>query len=96
MLLLSLGLGRLLPHRAGHPSDEPLMKVPTGWNKGFPCGSAVMSLPAHEGDVGLMYGWEDPLEKEMATHSSILAWKSHGQRRLVIYTPRGWKELDTI
>ena len=23
-------------------------------------------------------GWEDPLEKEMATHSSILAWKSHG------------------
>ena len=24
--------------------------------------------------------WEDPLEKEMATHSSILAWKSHAQR----------------
>ena len=23
-------------------------------------------------------GQEDPLEKEMATHSSILAWKSHG------------------
>ena len=21
-------------------------------------------------------GWEDPLEKEMATHSSILAWKT--------------------
>ena len=21
-------------------------------------------------------GWEDPLEKEMATHSSILAWKN--------------------
>ena len=29
-------------------------------------------------------GWEDPLEKEMATHSSILALeKSHGQRSLV-------------
>ena len=27
-------------------------------------------------------GWEDPLEKEKATHSSILAWKSHGQRSL--------------
>ena len=26
--------------------------------------------------------WEDPLEKEMATHSSILAWESHGQRSL--------------
>ena len=24
---------------------------------------------------GLSLGWEDPLEKEMATHSSILAWK---------------------
>ena len=24
-------------------------------------------------------GWEDPLQKEMATHSSVLAWRSHGQ-----------------
>ena len=24
-------------------------------------------------------GQEDPLEKEMATHSSVLGWKSHGQ-----------------
>ena len=24
-------------------------------------------------------GWEDPLEKGMATHSNILAWKSHGR-----------------
>ena len=34
-------------------------------------------------------GWEDPLEKEMATHSSILAGKSHGQRSLVGYSPLG-------
>ena len=27
--------------------------------------------------------WEDPLEKGMATHSSIPDWKSHGQRSLV-------------
>ena len=27
------------------------------------------------GDVGLIPGWEDPLEKEMATHSSILVWR---------------------
>ena len=26
-------------------------------------------------------GWEDPLEEEMATHSSILPGKSHGQRK---------------
>ena len=32
---------------------------------------------------------EDPLEKEMAAHSSILAWKIHGQSSLVGYSPRG-------
>ena len=33
-------------------------------------------------------GQEDPLEEEMATHSSILAWReSHGQRSLVDYSP---------
>ena len=37
---------------------------------------------------------EDPLEKEIATHSSILAWKSHGRRKLVGYSPRGRKEAD--
>ena len=26
-------------------------------------------------DVGLILGWEDPLEVEMATHSSALAWR---------------------
>ena len=26
-------------------------------------------------DVGLILCWEDPQEKEMATHSSILAWR---------------------
>ena len=42
-------------------------------------------------------GWEDPLEKEMATHSSILAWKSHGQRSLgnahAIKLPESLKNL---
>ena len=36
-------------------------------------------------------GQED-LEKEMATHSSILAWKIPGQRRLAGYSPWGRKE----
>ena len=35
-------------------------------------------------------GWEDPLEKGKATHSSILAWRIHG-----LYSPWGCKELDT-
>ena len=32
-------------------------------------------MPGSAGDVGLSLGQEDPLEKEMATHSSILAWE---------------------
>ena len=28
-------------------------------------------------------GWEDPMEKGMATHSSILAWKSMGLQRVI-------------
>ena len=39
-------------------------------------------------------GWKDPLEKEMATHSSILSGESHGWRSLVGYSPPGCKELD--
>ena len=34
-------------------------------------------------------GWEDPLENEMATHSSILGWKFYGQRSLAGYNPWG-------
>ena len=41
-------------------------------------------------------GQKDPLEKEMATHSSILPWKkSQGQRSLAGYSPWGLKESDT-
>ena len=32
-------------------------------------------------------GQEDPLEKEMATYSSIFAWEIHGQRSLAGYSP---------
>ena len=66
---------------------------------GFPGDSAVKSLPANAGDVQKTWvpplGREDPLEKEVATHSSILAGKFHGQRSLVGYSPWGCKESDT-
>ena len=45
---------------------------------GLPGGSVVKTLPASAGDardLGSIPGRQDPLEKEMATHSSILAWK---------------------
>ena len=38
---------------------------------------------------------EDPLEEDMATHSSILPEKSNGQGGPVGYSPEGSKELDT-
>ena len=40
----------------------------------FPSDSVVKNLPATAGDSSLILGWEYPLKKEMATHSSILAW----------------------
>ena len=33
----------------------------------------VKNLPANERDSGCIPGWEDPLEREVATHSSVLA-----------------------
>ena len=41
----------------------------------FPSGSVVKNLPANAGDAGVILDQEDPLEKEMATHSSVLAWR---------------------
>ena len=39
-------------------------------------------------------GWEDPLEKEMAIHSSTLAWKIPWTEEPIGYTPWGRKESD--
>ena len=38
------------------------------------------------GDWVRSLGQEDPLEAGMATHSSILAWRIHGQRSLASYS----------
>ena len=43
--------------------------------EGFPSGSDGKASVCIAGDPGSSLGWEDPLEKEMAAHSSILAWK---------------------
>ena len=45
---------------------------------GFPGGSVVKNLPANSGVIRVWVCsmcWEDPLEKEISTHSSILAWE---------------------
>ena len=41
----------------------------------------VKNLPAMQEMRVRSLGWEDPLEEGMATHSSVLAGESHGQRR---------------
>ena len=38
-------------------------------------GSVVKNLPGMQETRVQSLGWEDPLEKGMATHSSILAWR---------------------
>ena len=47
----------------------------------------VKNLPAMQETWVRFLGWEEPLEKEMATHSSILARRAHGQRSLEGYSP---------
>ena len=42
---------------------------------GFPGGSAVRNLPPMQETQVQSLGQEDPLEKGMAIHSSILAWR---------------------
>ena len=55
----------------------------------------IQNLPAMWETQVQSLGREYPLEKEMATHSSILAWEIPGQRSLADYSPRGHKESDT-
>ena len=52
--------------------EEP--PLPTPVFLGFPCGSAGKESACNAGETWVQsLGWEDPLEKENAAHSSILA-----------------------
>ena len=42
---------------------------------GFHGGSVGKESACNAADLGLILGWEDTLEKEMATHSSVFAWE---------------------
>ena len=52
------------------------------------------NLPAMQETWVQSLGWEDPLEKQMATTPVLLPGKSHGQRSLTGYSPWGPKESD--
>ena len=55
----------------------------------------VKNLPAMQETQVRSLGGEGSLEKGMATHSSVLARESHGQRSLAGSNPWSRKELDT-
>ena len=85
----------LIPQNLQRRKRRELFSI---WPTVFPqwglLGSSVVKNPcARVGDVIQSLDWEDPLEKEMATHSSILAGKFRGQRNLVGYSPWGHKRV---
>ena len=54
----------------------------------------VKNLPANSGETGSLLGREDLLEKEMATHSSILAWEISWTEEAGGLQSIGSQELD--
>ena len=46
------------------------------------------------GDMGLIPGGQDPLEREMVTHFSILAWEIPGTGKPVRLQSMGYQELE--
>ena len=80
--------GRSPAHEEQLPQTIPRVEI-ISTTSSFPYGSAVKNPPAvwepQEIQVRSL-GQGDSLEKEMTTHSSILAGKSHGQRNLVGYS----------
>ena len=86
---LTQGEGRTQPHglwtgpQHRHPvpqttQDHPHLPSPSAspdstW--GFPGGSEDKESTCNAGDTGLIPGWEDSPEKELATHSNIPAWR---------------------
>ena len=79
--------------RAGDPGLISGLGRPAGEGIGYPrqyswaslLAQLVKNLPTMQETRVQSLGWEDPLEKGMAAHSSILAWR----------IPWGCKELDT-
>ena len=52
-------------------------------------------LPAMQETQVQSLGWEDPLEKEMATHSCILAWRIPWTEELGGLQSKGTQRVDT-
>ena len=69
--VVSFHLSLALCSRSHEKHIQTSNKITSSSIRGLPDGSVVKNLPASEGEMG----WEDPLERGMAAHSSILAWE---------------------
>ena len=84
-------LPEMSPWSIKKPPRTPGTRLP--WIKSLcPVGACKILLFDQERTGNL----EDPLKKEMATYSSILAWEMPWTEELVDYSPSSQKELDTI
>ena len=54
------------------------MAISKRLDEGFPGGISDKESACNAGEPGSTPGWEDPLQEEMATYSSILAWEILG------------------
>ena len=66
------------------------------WQQSSLVSQTVKNLPAICETWIQSLGQKDPLEKGMATHSSIFAGEFHGQRKLAGYSPWGSKEWKRL
>ena len=64
----------------------------------FPGGSVAKNQPAMQETQVRSLGWDDPPEKEMVTHSSILAWEilwTRGAWQATVHgVTRSWTQLS--
>ena len=75
------------------PGNKQWFSLESAWP--FLVTQTVKNLPAVQETQVRSLGWKDPLEKGMATHSSILPWKNPWTEELGrLYSPRGCKEWD--
>ena len=65
-----MDLGHIYPCHSGYKFEGN-----SYIDSAFPIVQSVKHLPAMREALVRSLGWEDPLEKEKATHSSILAWR---------------------
>ena len=68
-----------------YPKKYVLGSIPSTYFGTYPVAQTVKNLSVMWETWVVSMSWKDPLENKRATHSSILAWKTQGQRSLVGY-----------